>query len=43
MYTSIHGYNYMYTGVHSDAARESGTHQNKHDTLIQVQIPTTPT
>ena len=27
----------MYTGVHSDVARESGAHQNKHNTLIQVQ------
>ena len=28
----------MYTGVHSDVARESGAHQSKHNTLIQVQI-----
>ena len=28
----------MYTGIHSDVAWESGAHQNKHNTLIQVQI-----
>ena len=29
----------MYTGVHSDVARESGAHQtNTINTLIQVQI-----
>ena len=28
----------MYTGVHSDVARENGAHQNKLNTLIQVEI-----
>ena len=28
----------MNTGVHSDVARENGAHQNKYNTLIQVQI-----